>query len=192
MTSITTVPPSVRSRATSTLTLAFAQDPVVRWVLADPHAYVTIWPRFIEAFAGAAFESGTADASEGCLAVALWLSPGAASDEAEMVRLMYEDSDESLRPDIDGLFEQMDEMHPSFEHRYLPLMGVDPTAQGRGLGTALLRHGLDECDRAGLPAYLEATSPRSRDLYARNGFEEIGVIQQRASPPMWSMLRQPI
>jgi hypothetical protein len=48
----------------------------------------------------------------------------------------------------------------------------------------LLRHALERCDRDRLPAYLDATSPRNRALYARHGFEELGVIQAGSSPPM--------
>ncbi len=33
---------------------------------------------------------------------------------------------------------------------------------------------LDRCDREGLPAYLEASSDRSRKLYERLGFELTG------------------
>ena len=51
----------------------------------------------------------------------------------------------------------MGDLHPTFDHWYLPLAGVDPPAQGRGLGSVLLRHALEICDRGGLPAYLEAT-----------------------------------
>ena len=188
---VSVISPSERQRAVSTLTLAFAADPVVRWALEDPHAYAVYWPRFVEAFAGRAFESGTAHTVEGFAAVALWLPPGVGSDEATMAALAYEGSADSARVDLDGFFEQMGRFHPSIEHWYLPLAGVDPPAQGRGLGSMLLRHGLDLCDQSGLPAYLEATSPRNRDLYARHGFKEIGVIQEGASPPMWPMLRQP-
>jgi ribosomal protein S18 acetylase RimI-like enzyme len=70
------------------------------------------------------------------------------------------------------------------------MIGVDPAYQGRGYGAALLRHALQTCDRDGLPAYLEATSPRSAALYQRHGFEVIGVIQVADSPPIFPMLRQ--
>jgi GNAT superfamily N-acetyltransferase len=70
-------------------------------------------------------------------------------------------------------------------------MGVDPIAQGRGLGSALLQHVLEACDRDRLPAYLEATSPRSRNLYERHGFAVVDTIQAGTSPPMWAMLREP-
>lgn len=35
---------------------------------------------------------------------------------------------------------------------------------------------LTDCDRTGMPAYLEATSERNRDLYQRHGFEVSEVV----------------
>ena len=80
MTSVTVIAPADRQRAMSTLMLAFASDPVVRWFLQDPHVYAAYWPRIIDAFAGNAFESGTAHAAAGYAAVALWLPPGVGYD----------------------------------------------------------------------------------------------------------------
>ena len=40
------------------------------------------------------------------------------------------------------MVEQMANYHPREPHWYLPLMGVDPTCQGKGLGSALMRHAL--------------------------------------------------
>jgi GNAT superfamily N-acetyltransferase len=191
MTSVTVIPPAERHHATSTLMLAFANDPVVRWFLDDSQAYAEYWPRIIDAFAGRAFVHGTAHAVEGFAAVALWLPPGVGFDDATMSALIDEGAGDTARPDLDGFFGQMGESHPTFDHWYLPLAGVDPPAQGRGLGSTLIRHALQRCDLDGLPAYLEATAPRNRDLYARHGFEEIGVIQHGGSPPMWPMVRQP-
>jgi GNAT superfamily N-acetyltransferase len=48
--------------------------------------------------------------------------------------------------------DQTDDFHPKGPHWYLPLIGVDATKQGRGYGSALLRHALERCDRDGLPA----------------------------------------
>ena len=191
MDSVTVIRPSERDRAITTLTLAFAGDPVVRWLLEDPYVFTRYWPRIVEAFGGAAFEAGTAHAIQGFAGVALWFPPSVHSDDALLSALLDESAAEAARPDIDGFFGQMADFHPSFEHWYLPLTGVDPPAQGRGLGSLLLRHALERCDRDGVPAYLEATSPRSRDLYARNGFTQVGVIQHGGSPTMWRMLHQP-
>jgi GNAT superfamily N-acetyltransferase len=77
-------------------------------------------------------------------------------------------------------------------HEYLWMIGVAPERQGEGLGTVLIESVLDRCDREGLPAYLEASSARSRRLYERLGFEFTGtVLDLPDGPPMWPMWREP-
>jgi GNAT superfamily N-acetyltransferase len=189
--SIEIITPADRRRGIASLTLAFVADPVMRWAWPDQDRYLTYWPRIAEAFGGRAFDHGTAHGLGDGLAVALWLPPGVGPDEGTFMELVGASiAPETLR-DLTGLFEQMDQLHPTADHWYLPLAGVDPVAQGRGLGSRLLRHGLAIGDRDGLPAYLEATSPRSRDFYHRHGFDITGVIQAGTSPPMWAMFRKP-
>jgi ribosomal protein S18 acetylase RimI-like enzyme len=82
--------------------------------------------------------------------------------------------------------------HPDEPHYYLPMIGVDPDWQGRGLGSALLAPMLERCDREGVPAYLEASTPRNRELYKRHGFvvtEEFKLA--KVGPPLWRMWRAP-
>jgi GNAT superfamily N-acetyltransferase len=70
-------------------------------------------------------------------------------------------------------------------------MGVVGGRQGAGLGSALLRHRLARADADGLPAYLEASSPRSRALYLRHGFEDLGEpVRVADSPPLYPMWRR--
>lgn len=188
---IAVIPPAERDRAYATMLLAFANDPFVRWMLDDPLTYATVWPPFCEAYAGRAFEHGTVVSLEAFAAVSMWLPPGVSSDDVGMERLLLGAVRGPALRDLDGVLEQVGEAHPSMPHWFLPLIGVDPVAQGRGLGTALLRNGLERCDRDGLPAYLEATSAGGRDLYARHGFEVLRVVQHGGSAPLWPMLRQP-
>lgn len=106
--------------------------------------------------------------------------------------VMGESMDDQILQDVNSLFEQMGELHPTADHWYLPPIGVGLVAQGRGLGSALLRHAPAICDSDGLLAYLEATNPRNRDLYERHGFNVVGVIQAGSSPPIWAMRREPL
>ena len=182
---------TARQHGVATLRLAFSSDPVVRWAWPDSERYLSYWPPFVDAFGGKAFEEGTAYGLEDHVAVALWLAPGVEPDGEALMSLFQESMDDQRFEDIGGVFEQFDEHHPTYDHWYLPLMGVEPASQGRRLGSTLLQHTLDKCDRDGLPAYLEATSPRSRNLYARHGFDDVATIQAGSSPPLWAMLREP-
>src|SRR5258708_34019302 len=63
------------------MVLAFAADPVARWMYRDPQRYLAYFGRFIGAFAGKAFSTGTAWCVEGNLGAALWLPPWVKPDE---------------------------------------------------------------------------------------------------------------
>jgi GNAT superfamily N-acetyltransferase len=77
-------------------------------------------------------------------------------------------------------------------HWYLHYLGVEPRAQGRGLGGALMAPVLAECDRDGLPAHLEASTDRSRMLYERHGFDRTDTFHMPAAgPPLREMWREP-
>jgi ribosomal protein S18 acetylase RimI-like enzyme len=77
-------------------------------------------------------------------------------------------------------------------HWYLAGIGVEPSAQRRGIGSALLRPGLDAADAAGLPAGLLTNSERNLSFYERHGFRVIreGETPDRG-PHAWMMRRDP-
>jgi GNAT superfamily N-acetyltransferase len=66
----------------------------------------------------------------------------------------------------------MEAHHPVEPHRYLALVGTRPGRQGRGIASGLLEQISADLDRDQTPAYLEAVSTRTAQLYARFGFEE--------------------
>lgn len=188
---VATLSTSDQQRATATLTLAFSADPMVRWLWPDAHRYLTYWPGFVGAIAGAAFEHSSAHSLDGGRAVALWRPPGVGPDSEAIGPIMVESLEAETLVQVGVISEQMARFHPTMEHWYLAFLGVEPSAQGGGLGSVLLAHGLAACDRDELPAYLEASTPRSRDLYRRFGFQVVGVIQSGSSPPTWAMFREP-
>jgi ribosomal protein S18 acetylase RimI-like enzyme len=105
--------------------------------------------------------------------------------------LIEETAANPLRQEVFAVIEQMASHHPREPHWYLPLIGVDPIQQGRGLGSALLRHALIRCNRQKKLAYLESSSAKSVPLYERAGFERIGTIQTGTWPPLYPMVRTP-
>lgn len=80
--------------------------------------------------------------------------------------------------------------HPHPAHWYLSELAVDPPAQGRGAGSALLSDRLATCDREGVPAYLENSNPRNTPLYSRHGFRVTEELRLGGDgPPIWLMWR---
>jgi ribosomal protein S18 acetylase RimI-like enzyme len=81
-------------------------------------------------------------------------------------------------------------LHPTVPHAHLVFLGVSPEAQGRGVGSAILKHTLAPLDAAGIPAYLEATSERNIALYERHGFAISGEFKLPGLH-MRTMFREP-
>jgi GNAT superfamily N-acetyltransferase len=177
--------------AVSALTLAFASDPVCRWLWADPGEYLSMFPRFVKAFGGKAFERESAFVAPGHHGAALWLPPGEGPDEPALVSLIEAVPNDTLRSSAFELLESMGDHHPQEPHWYLPLIGVEPAAQSRGLGHLLMAPVLHRCDASRLPAYLESTNPRNLPFYERLGFRATGCIDVGDCPPIFPMLRRP-
>jgi GNAT superfamily N-acetyltransferase len=173
------------------LTLAFSGDPPCRWAWPDPQQYLEAFPHFARAFGGGAIDHGTAQYYEGFRGVVLWLPPGAAPDEESLVKVIEDTVADERKDAMFSMFEQMDALHPREAHWHLPLIGVDPAYQGKGIGSALLSQVLNLCDALKVSAYLEATSPRNVPLYERHGFEAVGSVQVADSPQIIPMLRKP-
>lgn len=177
--------------AISVITLAFSTDPIARWAFPDAAVYYKYFPRFTRAFAGGAFDSGSALVTEDNAGAALWLPPGVHPDDEAIGAIVEESVAEPRLSSLMAFVQKQSALHPTEAHWYLPMMGVDPAHQRKGHGSRLLERALAVCDREGLPAYLEATTPSSRVLYERHGFVAINEIQAKDSPPMWGMMRQP-
>ncbi|HVL06435.1 MAG TPA: GNAT family N-acetyltransferase [Acidimicrobiales bacterium] len=180
-----------RDGAVAALVTAFGTDPLIRWLYPDPDRYLRFFPRLVELLGGDAFAAGTAEVSADRSGVALWVAPDAVLDDVALGALFEESIDPHRSDAVMGLLEQVVAHHPPDPVWYLPFVGVDPRAQGRGIGSRLLAAGLTRADTDGLPAYLEASTPRNRALYERHGFNVLGELRAAGSPPLWPMLRLP-
>lgn len=180
-----------RQAVLDVLTLAFATDPLARWAAPGAKQYLAAFPPFADAFGGNGLAPGATYIVDGFEGAAAWLPPGVQPDVERVLANFQELMDPELLPDLLGVFEQMDQYHPQEPHWYLPMIGVDPVSQGRGLGGLLMRHALRRCDEERMPAYLESTNPRNLSLYLRHGFEILGTIRVGEAPPVVPMLRPP-
>ena len=188
---IKTARESDQDQVVATIVLAFSSDPAVRWLYPDPHQFLSSFPNFVRAFGGRAFEHGTAHYVEGFTGAALWFPPGVHPDGEAVVSLLQRTVPVEAQEATFGVLEQMSSYHPTEPHWYLPLLGVEPAYQGRGYGSALLRHTLEDCDRQQQVAYLESSNAQNIPLYQRHGFELLGEIQSGSSPTIFPMLRNP-
>ncbi|MEV6651417.1 GNAT family N-acetyltransferase [Streptomyces sp. NPDC051219] len=185
---------SDRAAVTRLLDEAFMDDPVSGWVFPDEEHRRRVHGLFLGVFVDVALSEGRVDLAADGSAAALWLRVPAGEPEGE------DDTPSRMRETADPDNERAElvgrltgAVHPTAEaHEYLLMIAVSPDRQGEGLGTALIAPVLERCDREGIPAYLEASSTRSRRLYERLGFEPTGTtVDLPDGPPMFPMWRKP-
>ncbi|MFD9160986.1 GNAT family N-acetyltransferase [Streptomyces sp. NPDC059558] len=176
---------------------SFRTDPVSSWVFPDPAHRAAVHGKFLGVFVDVALEEGRIDYAVDGSAAALWLRIPAADPQGEPVedevpaRMRAVADPDNERCELVGRLTGA--VHPTAEeHEYLLMIAVAPGRQGEGLGTELMRPVLERCDREGVPAYLEASSERSKELYERLGWEFTGeAVRLPEGPLMWPMWRKP-
>jgi GNAT superfamily N-acetyltransferase len=95
-------------------------------------------------------------------------------------------------PSVVASVAMFERKHPREPHMYLGVLGTEPSAQGRGVGSAAISAGLAFADAEGLPAYLESSKERNLDFYARFGFKVLDELPlPGGGPPIWPMWREP-
>jgi len=176
---------------------AMTDGPVAEWLQPDRTIRRARSPRYFEIFVEHAVRCGevyaTADAVTGRLSgVALWfpltsLIPPPRDYERRLKEVAGDAFERACRLDA-----ALDAYHPLEPHHYLAFLAVRPGRQSRGIGSALLDRHHARLDQAGLPAYLEANHPRSRELYVRHGYRVRSVIELPDGPPIWTMWRSPM
>jgi GNAT superfamily N-acetyltransferase len=187
--SFSAVGESDQQRVFATLVLAFAADPVERWLYPEPWQYLSHFPRFLAAFGGRAFAERTVWRLGEFSAVALWLPPDTEADGDAISTVLAETVAADKHEDTFAVLGQMDTAHPACRHWYLPWFAVDTALQGRGVGGQLMESCLQIVDGTHLPAYLETPNPRTIPFYQRYGFEVTGEAQAGTCPPITFMLR---
>lgn len=179
--------------AADTLTAAFADYAFTRHTIAaDRHLErLREFQRIFLAEIG--IPHGRVWVSEDLQAVAVWSTP--AGDAGTTL--------EALLPRLIDLAGDRAEAYASAEatmatHRpttpvwFLGTVGVAPSAQGRGLGRAVLSPGLENAEVEGTRAFLETSDRRNVRLYASLGFAvDAEYVLPDDGPRTWAMSREP-
>lgn len=83
-------------------------------------------------------------------------------------------------------------LHLSDDTVYLYILGVAPESQGKGVGSALVREKLAECDKEGCTVYLETNTEHNVGYYESFGFSLVKkVIEEHGAFTTWYMIREP-
>ncbi|SDN52106.1 GNAT family N-acetyltransferase [Allokutzneria albata] len=174
------------------LVRAFDADPVMNWMFDDAERRRRIYPRMMTALIRHTYlyKGGCQVAGRDgeVLGVALWVPPGRVkvplwrqllaaptmitrAGPARFVRISRRGA---------RLESVIKAVHPREPHWYLSVLGTEPSAQGTGVGGALLRSRLSGCE---VPAYLECIDAHV-PIYERFGFKVISDIQVPDGGPM--------
>lgn len=182
-----------RDRVAAMLSRAFADDPAMSYIFPDAAVRTRKMPGLFRLL----FDEdagGMRLLTAGGEAATLWRGPGQTRTTYwHMLR-------QALR--MIGTFgtalgralavsNAIDQHFPRGDYWYLHIAGCCPAAQGRGLGGAAVRAGLERVAGSGLPAYLETATERNLGFYRAIGFAVTGEWRVAKDGPLfWSMWRE--
>lgn len=180
------------------LSSAFETDAVANYFLRQDHKRDAARLDFFRLIATMAMDMGEvwlAEHEGDALAATIWApSPGTLKttllQEIQMTPRFIACAGFSGLPRLMRLRKTMDAKHPRAPHWYLFFLGVAHTAQGQGLGSAILGANLARVDAERADAYLENSNARNLGLYQRAGFVVREEFQPEAGGPnLWAMWR---
>ncbi len=185
--------------AAADLSAAFVADPHVSWfVRADARCDAARLKFFQYALENLALRDGEITRPDAGGAAAVWIPSEAWGsqfwlDELRALPVLLATTGLGRFGRLLALRNAMDKFHPTDRaHDYLWFLGVTPSGQGHGIGSRLLKAGLDKLDSAGRPAFLETSTERNVALYRRHGFEIIADYKPAPDGPQtYGMWREP-
>ena len=183
------------------LARAFHDDPGTIVFEPDPDRRRMILPPFFRTWVTAAIADGgdlvvPVEAVDG---VASWFGPELhGPSEAALTDAGFADVIEAFGPHASermiamvGEIEAQHASRMSEPHLRLEFFGVDPDAQGRGIGVALAEHGHRRADTLGLSCYLETFTQRNVDFYEHRGYLVVATYHVGDGVPVYALRREP-
>jgi GNAT superfamily N-acetyltransferase len=190
---ITQATPDRLSALASVLGRAFAVEPMMRWPLGESDDAEERLIRAFEIFMEDAIKMGMVWEAGEATGALIWIPADqmdAVDDGNLAMRSVYEREDGARR--FDRLWDWVEAKHHEEPLALLDSVAVDPAAQGRGIGSALIQFALGRARAAGCGARLETGNPRNVPLYEHHGFRVVDAADvPGGGPRIWFMRWDP-
>ncbi len=198
MPSVPTLTPDAKARLAEAAARAFLDDPLTAWLIPDPaqrlkrqaryfRGVITFSDRYARLYTRPQFD-----------AAAMWYQPSPRRFTTWQVLrsgmlwapLSLGFTGMRRMTQLDSLSSDLWKRFVPGPHWYLMFLFTDPSVQGQGIGTSLLKHGFEQADAARLPCHLETMTERDVQFYTKRGFRIVWDGRLPADGPrMWTMLR---
>ena len=174
---------------------AFATDPMITWPLPPAAPLSDVVSLFSTIVHDAYGPMGTVSVAGEVDGAAVWLPPEQAA--------RFEEVEAATRPKIAALtddggvrygafWDWLDGHLPREPCWFLDILAVREAARGRGIGSALVRNGLQRAHAAGVPAFLETARPANVPMYEHLGFRVVEESDAPDSgPTIWFLRADP-
>jgi GNAT superfamily N-acetyltransferase len=169
------------------MTIAFADDPVFRWMVPSGRHLDRLFAAHMRWSHNSPGGTDVALLDGEAVGAAFWDPPGFRVPVARQLAAIPFYVRALGRQLKRGAIVET-EMHKARPHEeFWYLAGVGAVRRGEGIGSALLRHRLDQITG---PAYLESSKRENIALYERFGFELRDPIHLPGGPDLWPMWRR--
>lgn len=176
-----------------TLARAFDEDAHINWIVRQDSQRNAALRKLFDLLLGDLGSQAEIFATADLKAAAIWFPPGSwklglAAQTRVALQFAGISGWKNIAVRAYGL-NLMETRHPKTPHYFLQTIGVDPQAQGKGYGAALLETLLSRCDDARVSAYLETSNPGNLGFYEKYGFRITATAQLPQGPALYQMLR---
>jgi len=175
------------------LVAGFHEDPLYVWLYPDAAERPGRLLETFELITDLALPRGHLYTNADRSAAAAWTSPDVAlvddADGARFVAMIERHVGARVEHVVAGMARTEAE-RPAEPHFALHSLGVDASAQGTGVGSALVAPVLARCDEDGLAAHLTSSAARNVPFYERLGFAVTAQTElPGGGPVMRTMIR---
>jgi GNAT superfamily N-acetyltransferase len=173
---------------------AFVDEPMMRWPMGACDDPVELCTLCFSYFLEVALDVGLVTEAGPGRGAAVWIPPDRFETWAEhpwnQPRISALTDDGGRR--YDAFWQWVDRNSPSGRLWQLDSIAVDPQAQGRGYGGALILAGLTAARSDGAGAFLSTGTERNVSIYARYGFRVVDdLCAPGDGPRVWFMRWDP-